>query len=90
MLAGAGLKPPHRSFRGARPHGAQMFLHDAVAALKAQPAQLFMQADGGQIRVAFQPLRDPIRIRVQQARPGIFSINRGWQHFFLDFSLRLP
>ena len=21
---------------------------------------------------------------------GIFSINRGWQHFFLDFSLRLP
>ena len=47
-----------------------MFLHDAVAALKPQPAQFFMQSDGGQIRVAFQQLRDVIRVRVQQAWPA--------------------
>ena len=70
LHAGTGLEPLHRRFRRVRPHGAQMFLHDAVAALKAQPAQFFMQADGGQIRVAFQQLRDPIRVRVQQARPA--------------------
>ena len=47
-----------------------MFFHDAVAALKAQPAQFFMQADSGQIRVTFQQLRDLIRIRIQQTRPA--------------------
>ena len=45
-----------------------MFFHDAVASLKAQPAKLFMQAHGGQIRVTFQQLRDLIRIGVQQTR----------------------
>ena len=43
-------------------------LSDAVAALEPQPAQFFMQADSGQIRVAFQKLRDPISMRIQQTR----------------------
>ena len=59
-----------RRFRCVRPHGAQMFLDDAVAARESQPAQFFMQADRGQVRVAFQQLRDLIRIRVEQSRPA--------------------
>ena len=47
-----------------------MFLHDAVAALETQSAKFFMQPDSGQIRVAFQKLRDLIRIRVQQTGPA--------------------
>src|ERR1051326_2130212 len=38
--------------------------------LQAESAKFFMQAAGSQIRVAFQKLRDLIRIRVQQTRPA--------------------
>jgi hypothetical protein len=66
----AGFKALHRSFRRVGANDAQVFFHDAVAALKAQPPQFFMQADGGQIRIAFQQLDDLVHIRVQQARPA--------------------
>ena len=68
LHARTGLEPLHRRLRRVRADGAQVFLHDAVASLEAQPAQFFMQADGGQIRVAFQQLRDPVSIRIQQTR----------------------
>src|SRR5580693_9935010 len=74
----SSLEALHRSFRRVRANDAHVFLHDAVASLKAQAAQLFMQADGGQIRVAFEQLCDPIRIRVQQtraARAFVFSFS---------------
>src|SRR5215475_2705159 len=44
-----------------------MLLDDAVAAPESQPAQFFMQADRGQVRVAFQQLRDLIRVGIQQS-----------------------
>jgi hypothetical protein len=62
------LEPLYRRLGGVRPHGAQMFFHDAVAALEAQSAEFFMQADGGQIRVTFQELSNLIHVRVQQTR----------------------
>src|SRR5450631_3042540 len=70
MHGRTGLEALHRSFRRVRANHAQMFFHDAVAALKAQPPQFFVQADSGQIRIAFQQLRDLIHIRVQQTRPA--------------------
>ena len=63
----SGFEPHDRCFRRVRPHGAQMLLDDAVAARESQPAQFFMQADRGQVRVAFQQLRDLIHVRVEQS-----------------------
>ena len=52
-----------------RPQRAQPFPHDGTGALKTKPAQLLMQSNRGQIRVALKQLRDPIRIRIEQTRP---------------------
>src|SRR5262252_4109040 len=71
------LEPPHRRFRGPRPQRAQPFPHDGVAALKTQPAQLFVQPHRCQIRVAFQQLRDLIRERVELARPANSFLSGG-------------
>jgi len=70
MHSRSGLEPLHGRFGRAWTHRAQMFLHDAVATLETQSAKFFMQPDSGQIRVAFQQLRDLIRISVQQTRPA--------------------
>ena len=53
-----------------RPKRAQPLAHDGVVAFETQPAQLLMQPHGGQVRIAFQQLRDLIHERVQQARPA--------------------
>jgi len=42
-----------------------MLFHDAVAALETQPLQLFVQANHGQVRIAFQKLRDLILYKQQ-------------------------
>src|SRR5216683_1254687 len=47
-----------------------MFFDDAVTARETQSAKLFMQTDSGQVRVAFQQLRDLIRVRIEQTRPA--------------------
>jgi hypothetical protein len=47
-----------------------MFFHDAVATRKSPPVQFFVQADRGQVRIAFQKLCDAILVRLQQSGPA--------------------
>jgi hypothetical protein len=65
-----GFESLHWQFRRVRPEHTQSVPHDRVAALEAQPAQLLMQANRRDVRIALQQLCDVIGEGVQHAGPS--------------------
>ena len=66
----AGLESLHGQLRRVRPEHTQPVPHDRVAALETQPAQLLVQADRRDVRIALQQLGDVIGEWVQHAGPS--------------------
>src|ERR1017187_5343905 len=61
------LKSPHGQFRRTGPQRPQPVPHDRVATLEAEPAQLLVQADRRDVRIALQQLGNVIGEWVQHA-----------------------